>query len=179
MQHVVRVSCLYKMASNDQNSCMRSINLDGNESLEADMVNKCDGRVRVGRLATKKRKLQLLAAQAREKRRSQSVPAFTASPDTVTGDSDVAVPVPSTSTSVTDCQTGASATTSDSVAVVATGTAAMPSCTSRRKLALLRCANEPGLIDQDVAVRVTEMTAPLPLPVSVTILVVSCVLFVC
>ena len=157
MQHVVRVSCLYKMASNDQNSCMRSINLDGNESLEADMVNKCDGRVRVGRLATKKRKLQLLAAQAREKRRSQSVPAFTALPDT--GDSDVAVPVPSTSTSVTDCQTGASATTSDSVAVVATGTAAMPSCTSRRKLALLRCANEPGLIDQDVAVRDDSSTA--------------------
>ena len=64
-----------------------------------------------------------------------------------------------TSTSMTDCQTGASATTSDSVAVVATGTAAMPSCTSRRKLALLRGANEPGLIDQDVAVRDDSSTA--------------------
>ena len=60
MQHVVCLSCLYKMASSDQNSCMASINFDGNKSLEVDMVNTCDGRVRVGRLTTKKRKLQLL-----------------------------------------------------------------------------------------------------------------------
>ena len=77
---------------------MRSINSDGNESLEVYMVNTCDGRVRVGRLATKKRKLQLLAAQAREKSRYQPVPA---SPDT--GNSNVAVSVASTSTSATDC----------------------------------------------------------------------------
>ena len=38
-----------------------------------------------------------------------------------------------------------SATTSDSVAVVATGTEAMPSCALRTKLALMRGANEPGL----------------------------------
>ena len=151
MQHVVCLSCLYKMASSDQNSCIRLINFDGNECLEVDMVNTCDGRVRVGRLATKKRKLQLLAAQACEERRSQSVPASAASPDT--GDSDVAVSVVFTSTSVTDCQASASATTSDSVAVVTTGTAAMPSCASCMKLALIHGANEPGFIDQDVAVR--------------------------
>ena len=75
MQHVVCLSSFYKMASSDQNSCMRSINFDRHESLEVDMVNTCDGRVRVGRLTTKKRKLQLLAAQAREKRRSQFVSA--------------------------------------------------------------------------------------------------------
>ena len=80
-----------------------------------------------------------------------------AMPDT--GDSDVAVSVASTSTSVTDCQTGASATTSDSVAMLATGTAAMPSCVSRMKLALMRGASEPSLIDQDVAVRDDRSTA--------------------
>ena len=70
MQYVVCLSCLYKMASGDH---MQSINFDGNESLEVDMVNTCDGRFRLGRLTTEKRKLQLLAAQAREKRRSQSI----------------------------------------------------------------------------------------------------------
>ena len=54
-----------------------------------------------------------------------AVLASVASPDTV--DSDVPVSVASTSTSMTDCQAGASATTSDTVSVVATGTAAMPS----------------------------------------------------
>ena len=70
MQYVVCSSCLYKMASSDH---IRSINCDGNESLEVDMVKTFDGRFRVGRLTTEKRKLQLLAAQAREKRRSQSI----------------------------------------------------------------------------------------------------------
>ena len=60
---------------------------------------------------------------------------------------------------MTDCRASASATTSDSVAVVATGTAAMPSCALRRKLALMHGANEPGLIDQDVAVRDDSSTA--------------------
>ena len=35
----------------------------------------------------------------------------------------------------------------------------MPSCTLRTKLALMRGANEPGLIDQDVAVRGDSSTA--------------------
>ena len=65
--------------------------------------------------------------------------------------------VASTSTFVNDCQATTSATTSYSVAVVATGTAAMPSCALRTKLpALMRGANEPGLIDQDVVVRVRD-----------------------
>ena len=42
------------------------------------------------------------------------------------------------------------------MAVVATGTAAMPSCALHTKLALMRGANELGLIDQDVAVRVRD-----------------------
>ena len=45
------------------------------------------------------------------------------------------------------------------MAVVVTGTAAMPSCASHMKLALIRGANEPGLIDQDVAVRDDSSTA--------------------
>ena len=50
--------------------------------------------------------------------------------------------VASTSMFVNDCQATTSATTSDSVAVIATGTAAMPSCALRTKLALMRGANQ-------------------------------------
>ena len=89
MQYVVCASCLYKMASSDH---MRSINCDGNESLEVDMVNTCDGRFRVGRLTTENCSYWQLR-HVRNAGHSRSVPTSAASPDNFTGDSDVAVSI--------------------------------------------------------------------------------------